>query len=149
MDSKHADDESPFHSGEQQAQDRMGVRGKIESFARRAIRDHMPDQHREFYAMLPFVLLGTVDEQGRPWASIVAGRPGFMSSPDSRVLKIAAAPLFGDPLIDTLKPGADVGLLGIQPESRRRNRLTGRIHADGREGISIEIRQTFGNCPLV
>ena len=147
MTPQHHDPTSPFHQGELQVQDRMGVRDKIDSFARQAIRDHMPDQHREFYAMLPFVLLGAVDDQGRPWASIVAGRPGFMSTPDSRSLEIAAEPLFGDPLKGILKPGADIGLLGIQPESRRRNRMTGRIRSVGPEGISIETVQSFGNCP--
>lgn len=138
---------SPFHPGELQAQDRMGVREKIGRVAGRRIRDHMPDQHREFYAMLPFVLLGAVDDQGRPWASIAAGYPGFISTPNSRNLEIAAQPLFGDPLMGTLKPGADIGLLGIQPETRRRNRLTGQIRTIGPEGVSIEITQAFGNCP--
>ncbi len=40
--------DSPFHAGEQQVQERLGVRDKIEGFARQVIRDHMPDQHRAF-----------------------------------------------------------------------------------------------------
>lgn len=139
--------ESPFHRGEQQVQERLGVRDKIESFARRVVRDHMPEQHREFYAMLPFVLLGTLDDRGRPWASLVPGRPGFMTSPEARVLEIAARPLFGDPLHETLKPGADVGLLGIQLETRRRNRITGRVASVRPDGFAIAIGQAFGNCP--
>ena len=139
--------ESPFHAGELEVQDRLGVRDKIGAFAKRVVRDHMPDQHREFYGLLPFVLLGTVDERGRPWASLVPGRPGFMTTPDARTLQIAAAPLFGDPLNETLKPGTDVGLLGIQLETRRRNRLTGRIGSVQPDGFSIAISQTFGNCP--
>jgi predicted pyridoxine 5'-phosphate oxidase superfamily flavin-nucleotide-binding protein len=118
---------SPFHAGERQVQERLGVRDRIETFARRVVRDHMPEDHREFYAQLPFVLIGSVDDRGRPWASLVAGRPGFMASPDPRTLEIAARPPFGDPLNGTLKAGAEVGLLGIELESRRRNRLTGRI----------------------
>ena len=78
--------ESPFHPGEQQVQQRLGVRDKIESFARRVVRDHLPDEHRDFYRMLPFLLIGTVDERGRPWASIVAGRAGFLTTPDARTL---------------------------------------------------------------
>jgi len=137
----------PFHPGELQAQDRMGVREKIERVAHRRILDYMPNQHREFYASLPFVLLGAVDDQGRPWASIIAGRPGFMSSPDPHNLLISGEPLFGDPLKGTLKPGTEIGLLGIQPETRRRNRLTGRVRSAAPEGISIDISQAFGNCP--
>ena len=58
--------ETPFHAGKQQVQERIGVRDKIETFARRVVRDYMPEQHREFYAQLPFVLIGTVDDRGRP-----------------------------------------------------------------------------------
>lgn len=138
---------SPFHAGEQQVQARLGVRDAIEPFARRAVRDHMPDQHRDFYAQLPFVLIGSVDDRGRPWASLVASTPGFMSSPDARTLDIGARPLAGDPLNETLKVGADVGLLGIEPAARRRNRLTGRVGALGADGFTLHIQQTFGNCP--
>ena len=72
---------SPFHKGERLVQERMGVRDKVEKLGRRAIRDFLPDQHREFYAELPFVLVGTVDGRGRPWTSLVTGRVGFMTTP--------------------------------------------------------------------
>ncbi len=147
MDSTHGPAPSPFHEGEREVQDRLGVRDKIEAFARRVIRDHLPDQHREFYASLPFLLAGTVDAQGQPWASIIAGPSGFMTTPDSRTLDVAAASLFGDPLQETLKPGAEIGILGIQPETRRRNRLTGRVASVRPGGFSVAVVQTFGNCP--
>lgn len=123
------------------------MRDKMEAFARRVVRGYLPDQHREFYSQLPFVLLGTVDDDGLPWASLVAGRSGFISSRREKTLTIGAKPMLGDPLNETLKAGADVGLLGIQLETRRRNRLTGRIDAVHDDGFSIEVRQTFGNCP--
>ncbi len=139
--------DSPFHTGEQQVQERLGVRDKIETFARRVVRDHMPDQHRDFYTGLPFVLIGSVDNQGRPWGSILAGHPGFMTTPDARRLNIEARPLFGDPLNVTARTGAEVGILGIELETRRRNRLTGRISATRSDGFTIAINQAFGNCP--
>ena len=140
-------DDSPFHEGELAAQERVGVRDKIGSFARRAIRDHLPDQHRDFYTKLPFVLIGSVDKQGRPWASIIAGRPGFMTTPDARTLRVASRPLYGDPLNETLVVGGDVGLLGLEPMTRRRNRMTGRIAKTGEDGFDIAVVQSFGNCP--
>lgn len=139
--------DSPFHPGEQQVQERLGVRDAMEHFARRVVRDHLPDQHRDFYGQLPFVLIGSVDEQGKPWASLVARAPGFMSSPDAQTLDIATRPLAGDPLNETLKVGADIGLLGIEPAARRRNRLAGRVGALRENGFTLNILQTFGNCP--
>ncbi len=147
MDSAANPAESPFHEGEREIQERLGIRDKMETFGRRIIRDHLPDQHREFYGALPFLVAGTVDGLGRPWASIVAGPPGFMTTPDDRTLDVAARPLPGDPLHDTLKPGADIGILGLQPETRRRNRLTGRIASVRPDGFAITVVQTFGNCP--
>ena len=138
---------SPFHAGEQAVQQRLGVRDKLESFGRRVIRDYMPDQHRAFFGIVPFLVIGTVDGEGRPWASILAGPAGFVSSPDARSLRIAAKPLAGDPLQVTLHEGAEVGILGIQLETRRRNRLTGRVAAVTAEGFEVAVRQSFGNCP--
>ena len=57
---------------------------KMDSFARRIIRDHLPAQHRAFYAALPMVFVGHVDSQGDVWASILAGRPGFVHAPMKR-----------------------------------------------------------------
>lgn len=139
--------ESPFHQGEQDVQARMGVRDKIETLGRRVVRDYMPEQHREFYALLPLIIVGMTDAQGRPWVSILTGPPGFMTTPDDRHLKIATRPLFGSPLAEAMVVGADIGLLGILPANRRRNRLTGRIQAVDADGITIAIDQSFGNCP--
>ena len=70
-----------FHAGEAQVQQRLEVRDRMAEVAGRAIRDHMPEQHRSFFSMLPFLIVGSVDDAGRPWASIVAAPPGFVSSP--------------------------------------------------------------------
>ena len=138
---------SPFHKGERLVQERMGVRDKVEKLGRRAIRDFLPDQHREFYAELPFVLVGTVDGRGRPWTSLVPGRVGFMTTPDDRTLDVGTRPLFGDPLNETLTEGAHIGVLGIQPHSRRRNRMTGRVGSVRPDGFTIAVDRSFGNCP--
>ena len=138
---------SPFHAGEQAVQTRLGVREQIEKMGRRMVLNHLPEQHQRFYRSLPFLLIGTTDAQGRPWASLLAGKPGFMTSPNAYALKVAARPLFGSPLADGLSVGAEVGLLGILPESRRRNRLAGRVAAMDADSITIEVAQAFGNCP--
>ncbi|WP_343714690.1 pyridoxamine 5'-phosphate oxidase family protein [Inquilinus sp.] len=140
-------DAAPFHSGEEAAQARAGVRERMASAGRRVIRGIMPDQHRDFFALLPFLVVGSLDRQGRPWASILSGRPGFLHSPDPRTLTVTARPAYGDPLGDNIAVGAPVGLLGIQLETRRRNRMNGTVSewADGR--FAVTVGQSFGNCP--
>ncbi len=140
-------DLSPFHEGEQAIQSRMGVRERVERQGRRVIREFMPDQHRQFYSQLPFLVVGSVDGNSQPWASIVAGAMGFITSPDPQTLIITAQPLSGDPLQQTLQVGADIGLLGIELGTRRRNRMNGLVTEITPHSFTIRVTQAFGNCP--
>ncbi|MEO1459396.1 MAG: pyridoxamine 5'-phosphate oxidase family protein [Pseudomonadota bacterium] len=139
--------DSPFHEGEIAIQARYGVVERIGPMAARYVRDHLTAQHRDFFEQLPSIVLGSVDGQGRPWASMLAGAPGFLSAPDERHLHIAAEPRPGDPLAAALAPGAMIGGLGIAFESRRRNRFAARVEAAGADGVTLAIDQSFGNCP--
>jgi uncharacterized protein len=138
-----------FHEGERAVQSRMGaaVRERMAQIGPRVIRNFMPDQHREFFEQLPFVIAGTVDGAGQPWASVLAQPPGFIHSPDARQLLLRAQPLAGDPLQDTLVEGAAIGLLGIEPHTRRRNRMNGVVRGVNASGFAVELSQSFGNCP--
>ncbi|AUH51762.1 FAD-binding oxidoreductase [Chromobacterium sp. ATCC 53434] len=138
---------SPWHPGEMEMQRRAGSQEKMAVAGPRAIRDHMPEQHRDFFRQLPFIVMAAVDEAGRPWAGIVEGRPGFVDSPDPRGLRVAALPSPADPLRDCLRPGAAVGLLGIELHSRRRNRMNGELTMLDDGGFSVAVAQSFGNCP--
>lgn len=139
--------ESPFHRGEQKIQQRMGVRDKMERFGRQVIRDHMPEQHREFYSQLPFIFVGHTDSKGWPWASILFNQPGFISSADNQHLNINTLPVSGDPLSVSLNTGNRLGFLGIELETRRRNRLSTHIIQCSDKGIELTVDQAFGNCP--
>ena len=138
---------SPWHAGEKQLQQRAGVAERMEQFGRKVIRDHLPEQHRDFYRQLPFVLLGSVDAEGRPWASILEGPPGFAHSPEPRLLRLDSHLQPGDPAAAALSAGAAVGLLGIELHTRRRNRLNGHIRQADQQGLTLEVEQAFGNCP--
>lgn len=138
---------SLFHEGECAVQSRIGVRDKVAVMGPRAIRDFMPDQHRGFFAQLPFLIVGSVDAAGQPWASLLAHPPGAIDSPDPRTLRIRAHPLEADPLGDTLRPGIRLGVLGIEPHTRRRNRMNGVVEAVSDQGFSVRVQHSYGNCP--
>ena len=138
---------SPFHRGEREVQSRLGVRDKIEDTGQRFIRSYLPDQHREFYQQLPYLFVGSVDQAGRPWASMLIGWPGFIQTPDEYTLQIAAPRIDSDPLVDNLAVDGAIGLLGIQYETRRRNRLTAQVTAYDEQAMVLRVKQTFGNCP--
>ncbi len=138
---------SPFHRGEKEIQSRLGKRDKMERLGRKLIRDHLPQDHREFFPSLPFLILGTVDAAGRSWASVLAGEPGFVRAADARTLDINARTIYGDPASDTLVEGADVGILGIDLQTRQRTRVNGKVIRRGADGFAVHVVQSFGNCP--
>lgn len=140
-------DESPFHDAELALQERYGKRAALDAGARRGVRDVLIDQHRAFFAQIPFLLVGSVDRGGQPWASMLGGRPGFAHSPDPRRLRIDLLPAQGDPLAGNLVPGAPLGVLGIELPTRRRNRMSGRLEAVDERGFAIAVLQSYGNCP--
>lgn len=159
MNTRSSDQAGPFHAGEQAVQTRLGVRQQMAEIGRRAIRTFMPEQHQRFFEQLPFMLVGSSDRQGRPWASVLVGRPGFVQAPSATRLNFHARPIVGDPLVEGLVPGAALGFLGIELHTRRRNRVNGHVVevADvaeveataqaGKAHFSIEVDQSLGNCP--
>lgn len=139
-------DVSPFHEGERAAQARLGVRERIEQTGRRVVRRFMPDEHRELFEDLPFLLVGSEAASGDVWASLLIGKPGFVRSPEARRLEVTASLLPHDPLAQHLKLGAPIGALGIELATRRRNRVNGRVVSLDADGFALEVEQSFGNC---
>src|SRR5689334_4200956 len=132
---------SPFHPDELDAQARAG-KGATGA----GIRAFMPDQHREFFALLPYLFVATTDAAGWPLATMLAGAPGFVHSPDPVTLRVDALPAADDPAADRLAEGQEIGLLGLDLATRRRNRANGAIAARDAAGFALAVRQSFGNC---
>ena len=138
-----SESDETFHRGERAMQERAGAGARM-AVAARAIRSHMNEQHREFFEDLPFVVVGSVDDSGQPWASVLAAPSGFMEA-TADLLTVNALPSPGDPLI--LAPGRPLGLLGIEPHTRRRNRMNGVVESVDPSGFTVRVQQSFGNCP--
>lgn len=111
------------------------------------IRSAMPEQHRDFFAGLPYVLASTLDENGWPLATLLTGQPSFIRSPDATHLRINAPRRQDDPALAAMHSGKEIGLLGIDFSNRRRNRVNGRIGLMDKNRIEIVVDQSFGNCP--
>ncbi|UZF94671.1 pyridoxamine 5'-phosphate oxidase family protein [Bosea sp. NBC_00550] len=133
--------DSPFHAGELAAQARAGVAARGAG-----IRSFMPDQHRIFFGQLPWLFAGVLDQSGWPLATALSGPIGFAASPDPTSLAIAALPQSDDPAFDAIRPGSAIGLLGLEFETRRRNRANGQIETVDDKGVTVSVAQSFGNC---
>lgn len=138
---------APWHDGEVVLQKLMGSAERLAVMGPRIIRPFMPDQHRKFFAQLPFVIMGSVDPQGNCWVGIAAGQPGFVTSPTDRQLDFSTAIDPNDPLRLGIQSESAVGLLGIELHTRRRNRMNGTVTNMNPDGFSVTVGQSFGNCP--
>jgi predicted pyridoxine 5'-phosphate oxidase superfamily flavin-nucleotide-binding protein len=130
-----------FHEDEVRAQTLAGERA-----GRAAIRPFMPQQHRDFFPLLPYLFAATLDAGDAPLASMLWGPAGFVQSPDPVTLRLSALPDAGDPAADGFAAGRAIGLLGIDLSTRRRNRANGRIAARDGTGLTVAVEQSFGNC---
>ncbi|TAX71223.1 flavin-nucleotide-binding protein [Rhizobium leguminosarum] len=138
---------SPWHEGELAIQRSVGVVERMDGPGRNFVRKAMPEQHRAFFPMLPFVVLGAVDARGDVWATVRAERPGFMASPEPEILEVGLPCDPADPADAGMEDGDAIAMLGIQLETRRRNRLNGVIRRTDAKGFDVRVGQSFGNCP--
>jgi uncharacterized protein len=134
-----------YHEGELEVQRRAGVAANAERIGR-SIHREIPELARHFAEERRFAIIGAADPSGRVWATLLQGPPGFLSVPAANRLQVAARPDRGDPLAEALAAPVDVGMLLIEPASRRRMRLNGRARPQG-NGLEIETREVYANCP--
>lgn len=135
---------NPFHAGEIEIQRRLGVRDDAEHVAR-IVASEIP---RALARVLPtqrLAVAASLDARLRPWASLLAGPPGFITAVDSQLLRLAGHPAPGDPLAADLASNPHLGLLVIDPRTRLRLRFNGRGLLEP-EGVFLLVSQAYGNC---
>ncbi|WP_169567455.1 pyridoxamine 5'-phosphate oxidase family protein [Sneathiella limimaris] len=137
---------APLHEGELSLQAQQGAYN-VRKWATRAIFNYLPDQHRNFYEQQPFLIASALDRQGQPWATILSGGDGFVTSPERDLLELRGDIFKNDPLEGAIAEGSQMGILGIELHSRRRNRANGIVRKIDKTRLSFEIRQAYGNCP--
>lgn len=135
-----------YHEGELEVQRRAGVALNAERIGR-SIHATIPPLARQFALERSFAVVGAGDADGRVWASMLRGTPGFLTVPAEDRLHIAARLDEDDPLAEALAGEVNVGLLLIDPATRRRMRVNGRARPDGASGLEVTTREVYGNCP--
>src|SRR6186997_2690093 len=76
-----------YHEGERYVQERAGERDnalRLEGFA----ADTIPPRAISFLAEQRMLAVGSADEHGRVFASVVFGAPGLVSSSDGQTLRL-------------------------------------------------------------
>ena len=134
-----------YHPGEVAVQARTNLRGPAGN-ALRGIRSAMPPAAVEFLADQPVIFVGAADASGRLWTSLITGPPGFVTGPREDAVAVARRPGPPDPLAEVLAAPVPVGMIAIEPASRRRMRINGLATPRG-DGLLVEVDQVIANCP--
>jgi predicted pyridoxine 5'-phosphate oxidase superfamily flavin-nucleotide-binding protein len=131
------------HPGEVSVRERAG--SKRDGIGSGYVGDTIPDVARDFLGAARLAALSVVDSRGGIHADVLAGAAGFLHAPDSRTLEIAVVPPLTAPLFG---PGVErtVGLIVLEPWTRRRMRVNGRA-VPGERGLLLQPDQVYANCP--
>ncbi|KAF8909783.1 hypothetical protein CPB84DRAFT_1812978 [Gymnopilus junonius] len=151
-----------WHPGERLVRKKMGL-DKIPGISDlwSYIAGEIPEQHSDFYSTrLPFVPVCILDEEGRPWGSVLAGKGGeigFVKHPRYNTLAIQPRLWDGDPFQKYLKAIKQnksrplIAGIGVELSTRRRNKFAGHITKTVAEGdtayLELVVNEAIGNCP--
>lgn len=133
-----------IHEGERAVQRRAGL--TVDGWGSAGVGAVIPPVATEFLGQQRMVVVGAADDTGAPWASALTGPAGFTAVVDDRTIVVRAQPAAGDPLAGRFDAERDIGMLAIEPASRKRMRVNGRAHRDG-DRLVIRTEQVYANCP--
>ncbi len=140
---------NPFHEGERKAQKLAGEAREGESNGA-MIGNKIMSGAVNFIRAQQMTIVSSRDAKRRRWASLLAGKEGFLSpSTDRRSLTISIEPRENDPtdpLWENLKIDAHLGVLIIELATRRRLRVNGLAVLETGT-ITVTVEESFGNCP--
>ena len=115
-----------------------------------SISEDLPEEHSEFHSTrIPFLPVVTLDEEGRPWGSILTaktGQTGFIRYPgyNTQTLIIEADLWDGDPLQNIKSFQGEIGSMliagiGIELSTRRRNKFAGSVVNFSKVGNAVRL----------
>ncbi|MFF2776880.1 pyridoxamine 5'-phosphate oxidase family protein [Streptomyces sp. NPDC058052] len=134
-----------YHHGSLAIQERLGLRDAAAHIAP-SIRPGIRPVAAAFLEAQPMLVLGAAAPDGRVWASLLTGAPGFARATGPHTVSVAGGARPGDPLAEALAGETRVGTIALDPRTRRRMRLNGTARPSAR-GLLIEAEQVFANCP--
>ena len=132
------------HPGEVAVQRRLGFTRDGHGSAR--TRPEIPEVAAGFLREQRLIVAGAAGDDGRVWAGALAGPPGFADPEDDRTIVLHALPAPGDPLHGLFDRERDLGLLAIEPHTRRRMRVNGTAVRAG-DSLVVWTEQVYSNCP--
>jgi len=138
-----------FHSGELAVQTRAAVSEAARQTGR-MVRNRLFPGAQAFIERQVMALSASLDSQGRVWASLLQGVPGFIRVVDEYTLHLVLDPSrldTADPLWTNIGTEKRIGLLLIEFETRRRLRINGTVSRIQPDSLTVSIQACYPNCP--
>lgn len=137
-----------FHKGELAVQ-KMAGQSEMARRVGRMIGSEIIGPAIPFIEHQSTAFFGSVDQDGKVWASLIVGEEGFIEVAHERGL------IFHEELIRStsldlfyrnIAQNPQVGILFMEAEYRRRYRVNGAITREGSR-LLLNVKEAFGNCP--
>ncbi|NYJ03637.1 hypothetical protein HNR19_004335 [Nocardioides thalensis] len=131
------------HPGELNVQARAGIHGVAHGSA--TVVNDIPAVAGQFLLDQRMIVVSAVRD-GAVWTTILVGEPGFIQAGADSSVRIRTELPPEDPLFGAFDSPHEIGMIAIEPETRRRMRINGRARLDGGL-LTVQADQVFGNCP--
>jgi predicted pyridoxine 5'-phosphate oxidase superfamily flavin-nucleotide-binding protein len=128
--------DSGYHAGEIEVQERAGERAQAERLRGAMLDDELSPPVIAFLAQQRTLVVASQDGAD-VWATLLHGPAGFITAPGQHELHVAT---------DAKVAAGPIGLLALEPATRRRLRVNGTGWMDG-DGLTVATEQVYGNCP--
>lgn len=143
---RDADRPAQFHAGELTAQVRAGQTDEAADLGP-VVKPFLAEGGRSLIVSARIAVAATVDIEGAPVLSLLAtavGGFGTLGSCGLTIPRSAVGP--EDSLFDNLHRDRRIGLVYLEPITRRRFRVNGEVVDSRRDPLEVSILEAFPNC---
>ncbi|MBE7169265.1 MAG: pyridoxamine 5'-phosphate oxidase family protein [Williamsia sp.] len=137
-----------FHPGEREIQHRTGE-AHIADAIKSIVTGTLANNAINFVEKQPMVIVGSRNDAGEPWASLLVGHVGFARVPDPGTIQFDTRQISSngtDIFFSNLRQDDQIGSLFIELNSRKRLRVNGTCKWEG-SLIELKIKHAYPNCP--
>jgi predicted pyridoxine 5'-phosphate oxidase superfamily flavin-nucleotide-binding protein len=137
-----------YHEGEIEVQQRAGAFDPADLNGN-GLPGTFDPRAADFLRTQSWITVAGLDRDNRIWVSLLHGPAGFLQVNDPGTLTVQAAFLPDDPLNQSFdeENEIEIGVLVLEPRTRRRLRINGRARRIAARTLLIQTREVYGNCP--
>ncbi len=133
-----------INPGEQFARQHCGI-GELGNRISRSVRGDIPEVAELFLRGQKLLYACVRDVNHRPWVAALLIEPGSIEISNHRILRLRAVRMVGEPGHGAFRRPTEIGLLAIEPATRRRMRINGVAALEGTD-LVVHANQVFSNC---